>query len=110
MIARVWRGWTAPEAADTYEDLLKTEIFPGIFAKGLDGFLGIELFRRELDGETEFMTVMRFASQAAVTAFVGEDHGATYVPASARKVLSRFDERAAHYELRANRDAGPRGA
>lgn len=101
MIARVWHGWTAPEAADGYEALLRGEVFPGILAKNLEGFLGIELFRREGDGETEFMTVMRFASRDAVTAFVGADHDAVYVPASARRILARFDGRAAHYEARA---------
>ena len=38
MIARVWHGWTTPENADTYEALLKSEIFPGIFAKNVPGF------------------------------------------------------------------------
>ncbi len=107
MIARVWRGWTTPAMADTYEALLRTEIFPDILAKQIEGFQRIELFRRELGPEVEFMTVMWFASQHAVTAFVGEDHGAAYVPASARQVLARFDERAAHYEVREGRDATP---
>jgi hypothetical protein len=35
MIARLWHGWTTPENADVYENLLKTEIFPGIAAKAL---------------------------------------------------------------------------
>ena len=47
---------------------------------------------------------MWFASQAVVTAFVGEGHGEDYVPASARQVLARFDARAAHYEVREGRD------
>lgn len=107
MIARVWRGWTTQAMADTYEGLLRGEIFPGILARQIQGFLRIELFRRELGQEIEFMTVMWFASQDAVTAFVGEDHGVAYVPASARRVLARFDERAAHYEVREERDAAP---
>lgn len=109
MIARVWHGWTTPAQADTYEALLKGEIFPGILAKRVPGFLRIELFRRELDEQTEFMTVMWFDSQAAVTAFVGEDHGKAYVPDSARQVLARFDTRAVHYEVREVRDAMPPG-
>ncbi len=79
---------------------MREEIFPGILAKQVPGFLRIELLRRDLDQEVEFMTVMWFASQDAVTAFVGEDHGAAYVLASARRVLARFDERAVHYEVR----------
>lgn len=105
MIVRVWRGWTTRAMADVYEELLKGEVFPGILAKQIRGFLHVDLFRRELQDETEFMTVMWFASQDAVTAFVGEDHGVAYVPASARQVLARFDERAAHYEVREERGA-----
>ena len=49
MIARVWHGWTTPENADIYENLLKTAIFPGIFAKNVAGFDRLELFRRDLE-------------------------------------------------------------
>ncbi len=83
--------------------LLKTEIFPGIFAKSLRGFRKIELFRRELGGEVEFMTVMWFDGLDAVKSFVGEDHEIAYVPAAARAVLARFDPRAQHYEIREQR-------
>ena len=101
MISRVWHGWTTAENADTYEALLRSEIFPGIIAKKIAGFERIELFRRELSAEVEFMTVMWFTSLAAVKAFAGEDHEAAYVPASARAVLARFDDRSRHYEVRA---------
>ena len=43
MIGRLWNGWTAPENADEYERLLKETIFPGIEAKGVNGYLGIRL-------------------------------------------------------------------
>jgi len=102
MIKRVWRGWTSAANADTYEALLKSEIFPGIAAKDVAGYRGIELLRRTLaDGEIEFVTIMTFDSLDAVRAFAGEDYEAAYVPSSARKVLARFDTRAAHYDVRA---------
>jgi hypothetical protein len=101
MISRVWHGWTMAENADTYEALLRSEIFPGIVAKKIAGFERIELFRRELGAEVEFMTVMWFTSLEAVKAFAGEDHEAAYVPARARAVLARFDDRSRHYEVRA---------
>ncbi len=100
MISRVWHGWTTAENASTYEALLRSEIFPGIIAKEIAGFERIELFRRELGAEVEFMTVMWFTSLEAVKAFAGEDHEAAYVPASARAVLTRFDDRSRHYEVR----------
>ncbi len=106
MIARVWHGWTSPGNADAYETLLKTEIFPGILAKGVDGFEKIELFRRDLGTEVEFMTVMWFRDLRADKAYAGEDHEAAYVPAKARAVLARFDLRSRHYELRERREPG----
>jgi hypothetical protein len=103
MIARVWHGWTTPENADAYEALLTSEVFPGIFAKNVSGFERIELFRQPLGDEVEFMTVMWFSSWDAVKSFAGEDYEAAYVPASARAVLKRFDQRSRHYEVRAQR-------
>lgn len=98
MILRIWHGWTTPENADTYETLLRNRIFPGIEAKDVEGYRGIELLRRPLDREVEFVTIMRFDSWEAVRAFAGDDHEAAYVPAEARAVLARFDDRSAHYE------------
>jgi heme-degrading monooxygenase HmoA len=105
MIARIWHGWTTPQNADAYESLLKTEIFPGIAAKGVKGYRGIELLRRPLGDEVEFVTVMWFDSLEAVKAFAGEDHETAYVPVKARAVLARFDDRSRHYEVRDSREA-----
>lgn len=100
MIARVWHGWTSRENADRYERLLRTEIFPGIARKEVAGYLGIDLLRRPLDQEVEFVTVMWFESWDAVKEFAGPDPETAYVPAAAREVLARFDARSAHYEVR----------
>jgi hypothetical protein len=45
--------------------LLGSEIFPGILARGIAGLERVELFRRELGAEVEFVTVMWFASWEA---------------------------------------------
>jgi heme-degrading monooxygenase HmoA len=100
MIARVWHGWTTTQNAAAYEGLLREQVFPGIAAKGVAGYRRIQLLRRELDGEVEFTTIMWFDSLDAVRQFVGEDHERAYVPAAARAVLARFDERSQHYEVR----------
>ncbi|HEY5205918.1 MAG TPA: antibiotic biosynthesis monooxygenase [Roseiarcus sp.] len=98
MILRVWRGWTNPENADRYEELIGTTIFPGILARSVVGLEGLELFRRPVETEVEFMTLMRFTSWDAVKAFAGPDWEVSVVPPAARAVLSRFDEKATHYE------------
>lgn len=48
MISRIWHGWTTPENADAYEALLKSEIFIGIRNRGIAGFRGIQLLRRNI--------------------------------------------------------------
>lgn len=105
MIARLWRGWTRPQNADPYEGLLRTQIFPGIEQRRIAGFLGIELLRRPVGAEVEFVTIMWFESLEAVQAFAGADYEVAVVPAAARALLQRFDERSAHYEVRVPRRA-----
>jgi heme-degrading monooxygenase HmoA len=103
MIARIWHGWTEPGNADRYEALLKEEIFVGIQNRNIRGFNNIQLLRREVGEEVEFVTVMMFDSLDAVREFAGEDYEAAVVPEKARAVLSHFDERSQHYEIRAER-------
>ena len=100
MIVRVWHGWTSPADADAYEALLRTEIFRGIAARAIPGYLGIELFRREGSDDVEFVTLMRFASLDAVRSFAGDSYETAVVPPRARELLSRFDTQSAHYEVR----------
>jgi hypothetical protein len=100
MVGRIWHGWTTFANADVYENLLKTEIFPGIAQKGVAGYRSIQLFRRPCDEEVEFITIMWFDSWDSVKQFAGEDYETAYVPQKAREVLSRFDERSQHYEIR----------
>ncbi len=104
MIARIWHGWTKPENADAYEALLRHEIFEGISNRRISGYRGIELLRRDRGGEAEFITIMHFDTLDAVRAFAGEEYEPAVVPQAARKILSRFDERAQHYEIRIGRE------
>jgi heme-degrading monooxygenase HmoA len=101
MISRVWHGWTTPANADAYETLLKNEIFIGIRNRQIAGYRGIHLLRRNLGDEVEFVTVMWFDSFDAVRAFAGADYEVAVVPPKARALLSRFDQRSQHYEVKA---------
>lgn len=100
MISRIWHGWTTLANAEAYEILLRSEIFTGIRNRRIAGYRGIELFRRQLESEVEFITVMRFDSLEAVRAFAGPDCERAVVPPAARALLSRFDECSQHYEVR----------
>src|SRR5882757_4978616 len=99
MICRLWRGWTTPENADAYERIVRGEVIPGIEARAIPGFRHIDLMRRDLGGEVEFSTLMWFDSLDNVRDFMGADYAMSHVPASARAVLARFDERAAHFDV-----------
>ena len=103
MISRIWHGWTTPGNADTYEALLKEEIFVGIQNRDIRGFKSIQLLRRDVGEEVEFVTIMLFDSLDAVREFAGEDYEVAVVPEKARAVLSHFDARSQHYEVRAER-------
>ncbi len=105
MISRIWHGWTNPGNADKYEELLKEEIFIGIQNRQIRGFNGIQLLRREVGQEIEFVTIMLFESLDSIREFAGEDYEVAVVPEKARAVLSRFDERSQHYEIRAESSA-----
>jgi hypothetical protein len=100
MLSRVWHGWTTQANADAYESLLKSEIFTGIQNRQIAGYKGIHLFRRNVGDEVEFVTVMWFDSVDAVRTFAGEDYEVAVVPPKARKLLSRFDPRSQHYEVK----------
>jgi len=99
MIHRLWRGWTKREDATRYETLLRDEIFISIKSKGVKGLQQIELLRRDLGDECEFLVVMVFDSLESVASFAGPDYEVAYIPDKARPLLARFDERATHYEL-----------
>ncbi|HVN55169.1 MAG TPA: hypothetical protein VMT46_12625 [Anaerolineaceae bacterium] len=103
MISRIWHGYTTPENADVYEELLREEIFVGIKRREIKGFEGIQLLRRSLGAEVEFITEMWFVSLDAVREFAGEDYDGAVVPPKARAVLAHFDERSQHYEIRIQR-------
>ena len=100
MICRIWHGWTAPADADAYEALLKSEILTGIQDRRIAGYRGIQLMRRSLGDEVEFVTIMWFDSVDAVRTFAGNDYERAVVPPKARLLLSRFDERSQHYDVK----------
>lgn len=99
MIIRAWRGWTAADRADEYERLLNTTIAPGIMQRGITGLRELAVLRRQGDGEVEFLTLMTFDDQAAVTEFAGPDPSASVVPPAAQALLARYDAHSQHYEL-----------
>ena len=99
MIARVWKGYARPDHADAYEAMLKPELLPGLST--VEGYRGSYLLRRTVGDEVEFITIILWDSLDNVRAVAGPDYEAAVIPEERRQHLSRFDAKAAHYEIAA---------
>ena len=98
MIARMWHGWTKPERADAYENLLRNKMFPSM--RRIQGFEGAYLLRRNAEEEVEFVTVTMFTSLDAVLRFAGDDYETAVLHPQAAGLLSRYDAKSVHYDIR----------
>ena len=98
MIARVWRGWTKTENADAYEELLRDVVYPGL--QKINGYRGGYIFRQNAKDETEFVTVNLFESLEAVKAFAGANYEIPVFEPEARRLLSKVEPIACHYEVK----------
>jgi heme-degrading monooxygenase HmoA len=102
MIARHWRGWTTSANADAYEKFLKEHLFPSL--RSIEGYRGCQLLRRDGDAEAEFVVINYFDSLDAVKRFAGENYTVAVFEPEARVLLSRNEEVAHHYQVRARID------
>jgi len=98
MIARHWRGWTKPEDADAYERLLRETVLPSL--KSIEGYRGGYVLRMNEPDEAEFVVVNLFESLEAVRRFAGPDYGVAVFEPEARRLLSKVEPIARHYEVR----------
>lgn len=97
MIARVWKGWTKAEDANAYEKLLREVVYPGL--QKINGYRGGYILRKDGKDETEFVTVNLFGSLEAVKAFAGPEYETPVFEPEARRLLSRVEPIARHYDV-----------
>jgi len=100
MICRVWHGWTSVGDAQRYDDYLQKELFPRLDVElRAHGYRGYQLLRRNQGQEIEFVTMLWFDSIESVRSFAGENHEVPVLSEKARSLLTRFADRADHYQL-----------
>jgi heme-degrading monooxygenase HmoA len=104
VIARIWHGYTKPEHADAYESLLKPELLPGI--SDVDGYKGGYLLRRAAGDEVEFITMILWDSLDSLRVLTGPDYETAVIPEERRQYLSRYDAKAAHYDVASTQRPG----
>jgi heme-degrading monooxygenase HmoA len=98
MIARHWTGWTRKDDADAYEQLLRDTVLPGL--RRIHGYRGGYVLRREELGEVRFVVVNLFDSLEAVKAFAGPDYERPVFEREAQRLLSHYEPKALHYDVR----------
>ena len=98
MIARVWKGWTKIEDADAYEKLLREVVYPGL--QKVNGYQGGYIFRQDNADESEFVAVNLFCSLDSVKEFAGPDYDIPVFEPEARRLLSKVEPIARHYEVK----------
>ncbi len=98
MIARHWRGWTKVQNADAYQRLLETVVLPGLSA--IAGYRGGYVLRSDGPEESEFVVINLFDSLDAVRAFAGPDYAVPVFEPEARRLLSKVEPIAMHYEVK----------
>ena len=98
-IIRTWKGWTTPKNASIYEDMLINEVFPAVKKKGVHGLEKVNISTQNRKDEVEFFLVLQFDCIDSVKIFAGENYEIAYIPENAKKILSRYDDKAQHYEF-----------
>jgi heme-degrading monooxygenase HmoA len=97
MIARTWRGWASPTTADDYQHHYETEVAEHL--QQVAGFCGARLLRRHDGDEVMFTSITFFTNMHDVRAFAGADPEQAVVEQTARRALTRWDERVTHHEV-----------
>jgi heme-degrading monooxygenase HmoA len=97
MITRIWRGWAPTATADDYQRHYETEVSEHL--RLVSGFRGARLLRQEDDQEVMFTSMTFFTGLDAVRGFAGDDYEVAVVEETARRALSRWDERVTHHEV-----------
>jgi hypothetical protein len=97
MIARHWRGWTKLADAAAYQGLLTQSVLPAL--KNIEGYQGGYVLRQEHDGEAEFVVINFFDCLESVKRFAGDDYRTPVFEPEAKRLLSRIENIAYHYEV-----------
>ena len=96
MIARLWHGYTKPEDAPTYHEMLLKTILPGIHR--IAGYKGSYVLRKDGPDEVEFITLTFWESLDAIREFAGPDYEHSVILPEAARLLTRHDEYSTHYD------------
>ncbi|WP_223297323.1 antibiotic biosynthesis monooxygenase family protein [Catenulispora acidiphila] len=93
----MWRGWASAATADDYQRHYESEVAEHL--RQVPGFRGARLLRGADGEEVLFTSIVVFASMDDVRGFAGDDPGRAVVEETARRALTRWDERVTHHDV-----------
>jgi heme-degrading monooxygenase HmoA len=97
MIIREWRGRARRSQADAYPRHFRERVISEL--REVQGFMGAQLSRRDVDGGVEFLVLTQWQSMDAIRGFAGTEVDKAVVEPGAAAALVEFDERVRHYEV-----------
>ncbi|MBH5369418.1 antibiotic biosynthesis monooxygenase family protein [Bradyrhizobium glycinis] len=97
MIARIWRAAATLDKAVLYEHHFATRVIPHL--RGIDGFAGASLLRRDVEGGTEMLALTLWRDLDSIRTFTGPDPGKAIVDPEAQTMLMAYDIAAANYDV-----------
>ncbi len=97
MIARSWSAEANPENADKYIRHFREKVLPVVTS--IEGHRGAYVLKRGRGEGVEIVIITLWESMNAVRKFAGDEPDVAVVTDEARAILSRFDERVAHYDI-----------
>lgn len=102
MIIRMWRGRTALDKADDYEQVMCDLAIPDY--SRVDGLLAYYFTRSDKDDHTEFLLITHWESIDAIKQFAGEDYDRAKYYEEDKDFLLDFPEFVEHVEVFASSD------
>jgi heme-degrading monooxygenase HmoA len=97
-IVRVWKGWGTPAGVERYcKEHFAHAVLPHL--RSIDGFIDVRVLTRRSSGEIELVVATTWDSIASVKSFAGENYEDAVVEPAVRDLLSRFDDRVAHFTV-----------
>lgn len=94
----MWRGYgSAPDVKRYTDEYFAQTLLPEL--RGLPGFVGATVLVRSDATETQLVVQTIWESIHAIRAFAGEDVERAVVEPIVSEMLTRFDDRAAHYSI-----------
>ena len=97
MIARIWRGTTKADDADSYLDYLHATGLSQY--RATPGNQGVLALRRVVDGRAEFLLLTLWESEEAIRRFAGDDIGRAVFYQEDERFLIEKDEHVDHYDF-----------